>query len=54
MAINRRDGECVVLISKKELELFDALIDYVDNLLADRALEEMKAAGEKPVPLEEC
>ncbi len=53
VVINRRDGESVVLISKKELELFEALINYVDNQLADQALEEMEAAGEKPIPLEQ-
>jgi len=53
VAINRRDGESVVLISKKELELFEALINYVDNQLADQALEEMEVAGEKPIPLEQ-
>ena len=53
VAIERRDGEKVFLISKKDLELFDALTDYVDNLLADQALKEMEASGQKPVPLEQ-
>ena len=53
VVITRRDGECVILISARELELFEALENYVDNLLADQALAEMEAAGEKPVPLEQ-
>ena len=53
VAIKRRDGESVILISAKELELFEALENYVDNVLADKALAEMEAAGEKPVPIEQ-
>jgi hypothetical protein len=52
VAIERRDGEKVILISSRELELFEALMDRMDNLMADQALEEMEASGEKPVPLE--
>ena len=53
VVIERRDGEKVYLISQKDLELFEALTDYVDNVLADQALKEMEVSGRKPVPLEQ-
>ena len=53
VAIERRDGEKVILISSRELELFEAVMNHLDNQLADQALAEMKASGEKPVPLEQ-
>lgn len=53
VVIERRDGEKVVLISPKELELLDTLMDHYDNELADQALAEMDAGGGKPVPLEQ-
>jgi len=53
VVIERRDGEKVYLISQKDLELFEALTDYVDNVLADQALKEMEVSGRKSVPLEQ-
>ncbi|MEA2062755.1 MAG: hypothetical protein U9P14_03565 [Gemmatimonadota bacterium] len=51
--IERRDGEKIALISSKELELFETLENYYDNMLADQALAEMEALSEKPVSLEQ-
>lgn len=52
-SIERRDGERVVLISQKQYDLFEALEDYLDNMEADEALAEMKAAGKEPVSLDQ-
>mgnify|MGYP001015474429 CR=1 FL=1 len=52
VVIERRDGEKVVLISQKELELLEILIDRMDNALADQSLKEMADSGAEPIPLE--
>ena len=49
--IERRDGEKVILISSRELEIFEAYEKYIDNIEADRALAEMIANKETPIPL---
>ena len=53
VVIERRDGEKVILISLRELELLEALMDHYDNELANMALAEMETASEKPVSLEQ-
>jgi len=51
VVIERRYGEKVVLISTRELELLDALMDHYDNEAADKALAEMQTTGRQPVTL---
>jgi PHD/YefM family antitoxin component YafN of YafNO toxin-antitoxin module len=50
--IRRRDGEAVVLISEDDLKLLEAYEDFLDAQAAERALAEMEARGEKPIPWE--
>ena len=51
--IERRDGVAIYIISEEDMEALDALEDRYWNERADEALAEMKAKGEKPIPLSE-
>lgn len=47
------DGRQFALITKADLEIFEALEDASDVRAADEALAEMEASGEQPIPWED-
>ena len=51
--IDRRGAPSVAIIPIEDLELLEFLEDQIDIEAAEKALAEMKANGEKPVPWEE-
>jgi len=51
--IDRRGAPSVAIIPIEDLELLELLEDQLDIETAAKALAEMKAKGEKPVPWDE-
>jgi prevent-host-death family protein len=51
--IDRRGAPSVAIIPIEDLELLEFLEDQIDIRDAHKALAEMKAKGEKPVPWDE-
>jgi prevent-host-death family protein len=51
VALTRNGHTLAVLIPVEDLEMLEALEDRVDAEEASKVLAEMKAKGEKPIPL---
>ncbi|QQR91025.1 MAG: hypothetical protein IPJ88_04640 [Myxococcales bacterium] len=51
--ITRRGQEALYLISEQDMRLLEALEDRIDGELAQKALDEMKAKGEKAISWDE-
>ncbi|MBI4815518.1 MAG: type II toxin-antitoxin system prevent-host-death family antitoxin [Deltaproteobacteria bacterium] len=49
--LTRQGKDLVAMVPVEDLELLEALEDRLDNELADKAIAEMEAKGEKPVDL---
>ncbi len=50
IVLNRRGKDVAVLVSMEDLALLEKLEDRLDYEAAEKALAEMKAKGEKPIP----
>ncbi len=49
--VDRRSGDSVYIISKDDMSLLEAIEDRLDVEAAKEALADMKAKGQKPIPL---
>ena len=52
VAIQRRGGEMVYLVSKEDFAILSRLEDRLDIEEADETLKDMKRRGNKPIPWE--
>lgn len=50
--IDRRSGDSVYIVSKDDMALLETMEDRLDIEAAEEALADMKAKGQKPIPLE--